>query len=390
MLVRGDRMKKLMMMCVVILILIGCAQKPAEAIEDQVSLEVTQRPIVLNYGDEAPNPMELLVTGRFDSIDLPTIDTKTIGTQIAKFTAYLGNHKISKEKEIEVIDENPPVFSVEKQDIIIDLNESFGPENIPATDPIDGSVTVTIEGNVDSTKVGVYPIVAKAVDNNGLETTKKYYVAVGRDLKPVDRLSETYIALTFDDGPSRFTLPILDALKKAGGHATFFTIGTSVLRHPDVVKRAFEEGHEIGNHSLTHADFKTLSKEELMHEINETDRIIEEVTGKKPRLVRPPYGSQNDEVLNTLKELGKPSIYWSIDTRDWASRNSAAVTKELYRFNTKGQIVLMHDVYGTTVDAAVSYIEAMSAKGAKFVTVPQMFEKYGIELEPGVTYFSIK
>lgn len=141
-------------------------------------------------------------------------------------------------------------------------------------------------------------------------------------------------ALTFDDGPDdRYTLQILDILKKYNVKATFFLIGQKAKAHPDVVKRIVQEGHAIGNHTWSHPDLDKIGTVKVMEEISKTQDELASIIGYRPTLFRPPYGAVNPADLQAISDMGLSIVNWSVDTRDWAGTPTqgilSAVHKEL-------------------------------------------------------------
>ena len=183
-----------------------------------------------------------------------------------------------------------------------------------------------------------------------------------------------YIAMTFDDGPQPALTPkLLDLLKKKGVKATFFVVGQNVAEYPDVVKRAASEGHEIANHSWSHPDFARMSDAAVRNELQKTEDAIQQATGAKSKLLRPPYGaitkSQRDWIHN---EYGFKIVLWDIDPLDWKYRNSAHVENEILKNTRSGSIVLSHDIHATTVAAMSDTFDKLIEKGFKFVTVSEL------------------
>lgn len=183
-----------------------------------------------------------------------------------------------------------------------------------------------------------------------------------------------YIALTFDDGPHPTLTPkLLDILKEKGVKATFFVLGSCVAANPEVLQRAAAEGHEIGNHSWDHKAFPKSGGSGVAAQINQTNAAIESSTGKKPTLVRPPYGATNATITKRLnEEFGLKVIMWDVDPLDWKNRNSEHVKSEILKATKAGSIVLSHDIHPTTVDAMAATIDALKEKGFQFVTVSEL------------------
>ena len=183
-----------------------------------------------------------------------------------------------------------------------------------------------------------------------------------------------YIALTFDDGPHATLTPkLLDILKEKGVKATFFVLGECVAANPAVLQRTAAEGHEIGNHSWDHKDFRKGGGSGVDSEINQTNAAIENTIGRKPTLVRPPYGGTNAAITRRLnEEFGLKVILWDVDPLDWQNRNSVHVKSEILKSTKPGSIVLSHDIHRTTIEAMAETIDALKEKGFKFVTVSEL------------------
>jgi len=183
-----------------------------------------------------------------------------------------------------------------------------------------------------------------------------------------------YIALTFDDGPHATLTPkLLDILKEKGVKATFFVLGQNAAANPEILQRAVAEGHEIGNHSWDHKAFPKAGGSGVASQLAQANSAIESATGKKPVLVRPPYGSTTATITKRLnKEYGLQVVMWDVDPLDWKNRNSARVTSEILKNTKAGSIVLAHDIHPTTVAAMPATIDGLLANGFKLVTVSEL------------------
>jgi peptidoglycan/xylan/chitin deacetylase (PgdA/CDA1 family) len=186
-----------------------------------------------------------------------------------------------------------------------------------------------------------------------------------------------YIAMTFDDGPSAQLTPrLLDILKERNIKATFFVVGRNVAEYPDIVRRMASEGHEIANHSWSHQAFTQLGAEGLRKQIENTNDVIVKVTGKRPSLMRPPYGATSSNLNKRMtEEYGLKIILWSVDPLDWKYRNSNRVYNHIVQNTQPGSIVLTHDIHATTVAAMPSTLDALLAKSYKFVTVSELISR---------------
>jgi peptidoglycan/xylan/chitin deacetylase (PgdA/CDA1 family) len=183
-----------------------------------------------------------------------------------------------------------------------------------------------------------------------------------------------YIAMTFDDGPSATLTPkLLDLLAAHHIKATFFVIGENVAEHPEIVARAAREGHEIGNHSWSHPNFGKMSDESVRHQLQQTDDAIKNATGKRPTLMRPPYGSITAREKRWIHdEFGYNIILWDVDPYDWKRPGPAVVRARILKETRPGSIVLSHDIHPGTIEAMPSTFDELEAKGFKFVTVSEL------------------
>jgi len=183
-----------------------------------------------------------------------------------------------------------------------------------------------------------------------------------------------YIAMSFDDGPSATLTPkLLDLLAARHIKATFFVIGENVMEHPEIVARAAREGHEIGNHSWSHPNLAKMSQESVRSQLQRTDDAIKNATGERPTLMRPPYGSITDREKHWIHdEFGYRIILWDVDPYDWKRPGPAVVRNRILKETRPGSIVLSHDIHPGTIEAMPSTLDALEAKGFKFVTVSEL------------------
>ena len=194
------------------------------------------------------------------------------------------------------------------------------------------------------------------------------------------------IAFTFDDGPHRgSTDRLLDGLRERGAKGTFFLVGQEIDEARDLVQRMRDEGHQIGNHTWSHKRLDELSPDEIAQEIGKTDALLKTVAGEGEYWLRPPYGFLRP---GTEHLVGVPVVKWSVDPRDWESRNAPQVIRAVTDAVQPGSIVLLHDIYPTSVDAALQLIDALSADGYQFVTVEELLRRNGVTPAPGVSYRS--
>lgn len=192
------------------------------------------------------------------------------------------------------------------------------------------------------------------------------------------------VALTFDDGPSaRYTPVILDILEANNAVATFFVLGTEAAENTELLTRILDGGNEIGNHSFDHGSFIGLPDWALHYQLDATQQVVREATGYTPVLVRPPYGFINDKVL---EEVPMPIILWSIDTLDWENKNPTTIYNNIFNDLKDGDIILMHDTFASSVEAARTVIPELIRRGYQLVTISELAEQRGVSLEPGTVY----
>lgn len=191
------------------------------------------------------------------------------------------------------------------------------------------------------------------------------------------------IALTFDDGPGDRTNEILDCLERYGQAATFFVVGYNAVNYRDAIRRADFIGCEVGSHTAGHADLATLSVSEINDQFFDVDKIIFEATGHHTTVLRPPYGSFNDRVRSVINV---PLVLWNIDTEDWATHDTESTIDHVVGVVYDGDIVLMHDIHVSTVDAALVIIPALVEEGYQLVTMSEIASHRGGMVAGGAYY----
>lgn len=194
------------------------------------------------------------------------------------------------------------------------------------------------------------------------------------------------IAITYDDGPSQYTSRILDILKENNSVATFFVLGQRVYNNEGILNRIIDEGSQIGNHTYNHKNLTTISNEELYRQVQGTDDLIRIATGYTPAVMRPPYGSTTGD-LN--KKIQRPVIKWSIDTRDWESRNVEMIKNSILDYVKDGDIILMHDMYDSTAEASKIVIPELINRGYQLVTINELVEYRDGILIAGEQYYNM-
>ena len=201
-------------------------------------------------------------------------------------------------------------------------------------------------------------------------------------------ISGKLVALTFDDGPNpNNTAHLLDILAEYNVKATFFLQGVNVKANPELVKREYQEGHELGNHTYNHPKLTELSFKEVDEQINKCNDLIEEACGFRPVLMRPPYGSTTYSLRDHLRDvLGMPCIKWSGDLRDSFTSNVDEIVNEALTTTKDGDILLLHDTHGYSVEAVPRIIKGLREQGFTFVTVTQIITRNGDPVKPGESY----
>jgi len=202
----------------------------------------------------------------------------------------------------------------------------------------------------------------KAFCNNQLETEKK-------------------IALTFDDGPSEFTLEVLDLLKKYNAKATFFCIGKNIEKHPEIVQQIIAEGHLVGNHSYSHSKFFDFYHEDkITEELRKTDQLLEKVASKKINFFRPPYGVTTPSIRRALKKTGHKVIGWNIRSLDGGTKNQELILNRIIKRVSPGGIVLLHDTGKHSVLVLEQFLQFLQQNNYQVISTEELLnlKAYGM------------
>lgn len=188
------------------------------------------------------------------------------------------------------------------------------------------------------------------------------------------RTSRNVVAITFDDGPHGENTPrLLDMLKARNIKATFYVVGDMLKYHPELLARMIAEGHEIGNHTVKHNSLARMSDEALLAELRACHEQIVAACGVPPKTMRPPGGAiKKSQKELMMKELGYPTILWSVDPLDWKRPGVDVVTSRIVNGAHPGGILLAHDLHKSTVDAMPATLDQLLAKGFEFVTISQL------------------
>lgn len=195
------------------------------------------------------------------------------------------------------------------------------------------------------------------------------------------------IALTFDDGPSNNTKYFIKELQKRDALVTFFVVGNRVKKYEDVLKEAYLMGNQIGSHTYSHKNLLYLNEEEITKEIEKTNEAIYNVIGTKPTIIRVPYGNINKKI-RSISNMNH--ILWNVDTLDWKYKNSNRVYKEIIKHAEDGNIILLHDIFKTSVNGVLKAIDELKKQGYEFITIDEMVYLKNIKLDKSKTYFNFK
>ncbi|MDO4282210.1 MAG: polysaccharide deacetylase family protein [Clostridia bacterium] len=237
----------------------------------------------------------------------------------------------------------------------------------------------------------------KMANQSALENSIYALQDIKNDTVPKAELIESHsidknrpvIALTFDDGPHpQNTINILQTLSKYHAKATFFMVGENVERNQGIPQKVIDQGSEIGTHTWDHKNLTKLSETDILDEITRGSKVIEENCGASVKFLRPPYGSNNELVRNIAKQQNKAVILWNVDTEDWKSRDAEMVYRHVIENVKDGDIVLMHDIYGSTAEATEKIVKELTEKGYQFVTISELFQVKGKPLNYGEKYYN--
>lgn len=220
----------------------------------------------------------------------------------------------------------------------------------------------------DSMASGSNKLLSNSKMNENYKTDKAGNAAKC-SVKYVDEIPPR-IALTFDDGPHPvYTRNLLEGLRERGVKATFFVVGENIPGNEDLISQMEEDGHLIGNHTYDHADISKLSDKENCRELQKTSALVKEITGHDTAYVRPPFGNWKDSMDCQVSMI---AVKWTIDTLDWRSRNVTEIVNKVMQQVSDHDIILMHDYYETSVEAALQVVDRLQEEGYEFVTVEDL------------------
>ena len=216
----------------------------------------------------------------------------------------------------------------------------------------------------------------------------RYYAGVETtppdDAEPPEGTGK-YLAITFDDGPeSTQTARLLDGLAEHGARATFFVLGHRLGKTADLIERMVNEGHSVGSHTYSHVNLAAVTRDTIAYQLDETNRLLKEITGLDVTLLRPPYGNRSALVAEMAAERGMALIIWSVDPQDWKVRDARQTADHIVSRAQDGEIILLHDIYATSVDAALLAVAELTAQGYTFVTVEELLALNGGYVAGGV------
>lgn len=197
--------------------------------------------------------------------------------------------------------------------------------------------------------------------------------------------NEKLVALTFDDGPSgRFTRKLLDGLEERGARATFLLCGYRMEQYPDLTQRIFQEGHEIGLHGYSHKPMQDMCRRDTAQEIKKTMELLPEDC--EISFIRPPGGLCSECIQTVAEEFGLSILHWSLDPKDWAIHDPRAVADTVIRRARDGDVILLHDMSDSSVEAALAIVDGLQERGFRFVTASELARARNVVLVPGTKY----
>lgn len=320
--------------------------------------------------------------------------------QLAKVEAELADALESNEVNLEKIAQ----LEAQKAELEQKIANLTGATETPTVQPV-GSPEPTVEGSdmPQVTVSGEFTVVPTQEPTSGATNKPS---ATDEPFDPNDP-SVTYqpitvpsvdpsvadlklVALTYDDGPGKYTDDLLDYFKEQGVKATFFVIDYNAKNYKSLLARMVAEGHAVGNHSNKHDNLKKMTtKQQIRDAIEDCNKTIESATGQKVTVMRPPGGNYDDLVKQVAKEMGMAIINWQVDTLDWKSKDPEQIMQIAFDKTSNysirdGSIVLMHDIYQTTFEATKQMVPRLKQEGYTFVTVPELLALRGGMVAGGV------
>ncbi len=328
-----------------------------------------------------------VITYAVEDPSIATVDSRGVITGVAtgntKVTVTLpgGSHATQKIKVIQLVEtlrldeDYIKIKPGSTRQLEATIKPKKSPEKLIWTSSDPSIATVSSKGLVTGVKKGTVTITC---------TTKYGNIAASCKVKVCNVIQ---VALTFDDGPSSsYTPKVLDLLKKYDVKATFFLVGNRISTSPGSVKRMAEEGHEIGYHTWAHSYFSTMSSGTIQADLAKFQTAVKNASGKTATVYRAPGGGITG---NALRTINMPHIMWSIDTRDWETRNSWSVKNAIIGGLKDGAIILLHDIHGTTYLGTVAALDYIFANDldVEFLTVTELLSRKGTPPTAGKTYY---
>jgi len=277
-----------------------------------------------------------------------------IKNKVYEINSFINDEKIFRETEIRLLSLKYPKFVVD------DINFANSIYNLKDKE---------IVGYYETKTFG--PISVK-INNNEIKNLMNYnmkYDTFYENEKYTLDVDKKTVAFTFDDGPSYYDIEISKYLKENHSKATFFIVGNRVGNYKEVIKILSDTNMEVGNHTYSHKQLTSISNTQITEQINKTNKIYYELTGSSMSLYRPPYGAINNRVLNLIN---MPSILWSLDTLDWKYRDADKVYDAIINEVEDGDIILMHSLYPTTLEAVKRAVPELYKRGYQIVSVSEL------------------
>ena len=220
---------------------------------------------------------------------------------------------------------------------------------------------------------------------------KEYLKLDEKEQKPIRNLKEfsdkKLIAFTFDDGPSMATSQLLDHLDEFQARVTFFVVGNRVSNYSDILKRAYDMGNLIGSHTYSHQNLFQLDSYEIINDLKKTNENIKQITEQDTVYLRPPYGNINEDIMRIAD---MHVILWDLDTEDWKYKNKDIIADYIVKHAHDGAIILLHDLYETSVQGALQAMKTLKKEGYAFVTIEEMAKLKNITLDKESCYHHLK
>ena len=283
---------------------------------------------------------------------------------------YFSNNNINNNIN-NYIKEN--IVSINNKKLIIDYDY----------DDIDNILTfykTEIDNNLISNKINTFKVGINSFTRiNNIKKVNDYDFYNNKYLDKKTKL----VAFTFDDGPNYNTSQIIDVLNKYNVSATFFVMGKNIKGNEKIIEKMYDSNMEIGNHTFNHLLLTKYSKEKIEEEITKTNDLVFDITGSYPTVLRTSYGSVNKKIKQVAN---MPIIIWNIDTLDWKYKNSNKIANKILNKVKDGDIVLMHDIYKSTLNSLDIVIPELLDRGYQIVSVSELFYYKEINLEEGKVY----